>query len=326
MCKKLIYLIFFMVILVLAGEPVWGADLAVYYDEVYPTHWVDRSVTTAARDYLVAAGYTELDADALKVWMDAHIPNGSGSVVVFAQDVVPRPVAELPLSTDCTIRKYLDAGGKVVFYGDIPFYNTGNSDGTETNHADAGAPAVLGFDTSDTGIRGSGNTVTITAAGVDWGLTQTWPSIRPTNASVATAENLTVLATDDAGHAPAWVKHYVSGDDHRGFVRLFDLDVPGSVPVGYFEDIKSVAEYRLGPNPYPSDPTPEDGSTIDGFIYISNIYVVMNFEEGDWADSHVVYFSDDETLVSNLDPCVSLGGPPDPLKPTEFFAGVPLPE
>jgi len=83
----------------------------------------------------------------------------------------------------------------------------------------------------------------------------------------------------------------------------------------------------FGAFPWPSKPQPADGSTIDGFIYPPDyIYVVLYFEEGDWADSHVVYFSDNEALVTALDPSVSLGGPPDPLNPRTFYAGVPLPE
>ncbi|MHC4676577.1 MAG: LamG domain-containing protein, partial [Planctomycetota bacterium] len=75
-----------------------------------------------------------------------------------------------------------------------------------------------------------------------------------------------------------------------------------------------------------SNPTPPDGSTIDGFLYLDNIYVALNFDAGYDAQAHEVFFSEFESLVTALDPSVSLGEAPDPLKPTEFFAGVPLPE
>ncbi|MHC4675666.1 MAG: PA14 domain-containing protein, partial [Planctomycetota bacterium] len=74
------------------------------------------------------------------------------------------------------------------------------------------------------------------------------------------------------------------------------------------------------------NPNPEDGSTIDGLPYPPDyIYVVLTFDAGFDAQSHEVFFSDDEAKVTNRDPCVSLGAAPDPMNPTEYYAGVPLP-
>ena len=128
MCKKLIYLIFFMLALGLAQGQARGAYRAAYWDENYATHWSDESITIEMRDYFAAAGYEILDADQLKVWMDARIADGRASVVVFCKDIVPETVAE-SMSATCTLRRYLDAGGKTVFHGDIPFYNQGNLGG-----------------------------------------------------------------------------------------------------------------------------------------------------------------------------------------------------
>ncbi|MHC4499110.1 MAG: hypothetical protein ACYS21_08385, partial [Planctomycetota bacterium] len=279
MCKKLIYLIFFMVILVLAGEPVWGADLAAYWDSRYPAAWA-TATATQMRDALQTAGYTVLDADELKTWMDAHIPGGAGSVVVFCQDIVPDTVAET-MSATCTIRRYLDAGGKVVWYSDWPFYYVGHSGPSQDTWDAAGATAILGFDAA-TGPGDSWNVVALTPDGVDWGLTETWQSRRPTSPTVTT--NLTVLATDNAGNAAAWVKHYVPGDIYGGFVRYFDVDTVVGTRVPNYDDVQRLAEYRLGPFPYASKPSPADGSTIDGLPYPPDyIYAVMTFTAGDFA-------------------------------------------
>ena len=124
------------------------------------------------RDDLSAAGYRVVNADELKDWMDGHIADGKLSVVVMSQDLFPGTVAESQ-DANCTVRRYLDAGGKIIFYGDIPFYNFGNPDGTETNWGDGGAPPILGFNTSSA-PRDSGNTVTFTEAGIEWGMTDTW--------------------------------------------------------------------------------------------------------------------------------------------------------
>jgi hypothetical protein len=96
----------------------------------------------------------------------------------------------------------------------------------------------LGFNAAGA-VWDVGDTVTITPAGVNWGLTQTWNSIRPN-----TAGNVdTVLAIDSDGDAAAWAKHYVEGDTYRGFVRIADFNVgPGDTV--FLPDLVRVAEYK----------------------------------------------------------------------------------
>ncbi|UCG60166.1 MAG: hypothetical protein JSU70_11700 [Phycisphaerales bacterium] len=81
---------------------------------------------------------------------------------------------------------------------------------------------MLGFNASG-GTNDTGEQVALTAAGIEWGLTQTWPSLRATPPTIT--ENLTVLATISDGSAAGWAKHYVPGDYYRGFVRIADFDV-----------------------------------------------------------------------------------------------------
>ena len=142
------------------------------------------------RDGLLAAGYTILNADQLKTWMTARIADKTLSVVVFCRDAAPDTVIET-MSSSCTLRKYLDAGGKIVWYGDIPFYYQRNAAATSTTWGDNGAPAILGFNTSSA-PRDSGNTSTITPAGTAWGLTTTWTTQRPAAPRVT--------STGDSGH------------------------------------------------------------------------------------------------------------------------------
>jgi hypothetical protein len=203
---------------------------AAYWDARYPTGWADEASSVAVRDGLQAAGYEILDADQLKTWMSARIADKKYSVVVFCRDIGPDTVCE-SMSATCTLRKYLDAGGKIVHYADIPLYNQGHADGTSTNWAEAGANNILGI--GNVSIWDSNTQVQITTLGAKWGLTQTWASVRPYAAS-----DLDVLATDATGNAAAWVKHFVKGDTFRGFVRLWDRG--GHPPV---EDIIRVAEY-----------------------------------------------------------------------------------
>jgi hypothetical protein len=236
-----------MLFAVLSGAAARGAEAvewtrAAYYDARYPQAWSGSG--ESMRDALQAAGYEVLSADELKSWMDARIADGKYSVVVFCRDIPPDTVTETR-DANCTLRKYLDAGGKIVVYADIPFWNQGHADGSTTNWQSAGATDILGI--GPVAVWNTNNTVTITAAGEMWGLTQTWSSVRPHAASDVDI----VLAMDNSGNAAAWVKHYVEGDWFRGFVRL--RDVGGQPPV---EDVIRVAEYTGNA----SNPRPADGA------------------------------------------------------------------
>jgi len=153
--------------------------------------------------------------------------------VVFCQDVAPDTVYESASST-CTLRRYLDAGGKVVWYGDIPLCYQGHSDGTKTDMN--GSIDVLGFNAAG-GVWGIGDQVTLTDEGRAWGLTNTWPSLRPAQGS-----DLRILARDSSGQAAAWVKHYLPDDTYRGFVRFSDYwDEPNVM------DVRRLTEYPSPP-------------------------------------------------------------------------------
>jgi hypothetical protein len=249
MCKRLTVPI--LLLLVLGLAPVQAQDVqwirAAYADSRYPSAWAGNG--NATRDALQAAGYEILDADQLKTWMQARITDKKLSVVVFTQDAVPDTVAE-SMSSSCTLRKYLDAGGKIVWYADIPFYYCGHADGTMTTWGDSGAPAVLGFNTSSA-PRDTYQIPHFTPAGIEWGLTQLWQSQRACLPTATT--NLTLLAVDNSGNAGGWVKHYVPNDTFRGFVRF--RDVGGQADVG---DIMRLAEYAAL---QAWNPNPADGAT-----------------------------------------------------------------
>jgi hypothetical protein len=206
---------------------------AAYWDSRYPVNWGGNGI--AMRDGLAAAGYTILNADQLKTWMDARIADGKSSVVVICRDSAPDTVAE-SMDTNCTIRRYLDVGGKVVWYADIPFYYQAHSDGTQTTWGEDGQAGIL--EIGNLALWDSGNTATITDAGADWGLTQTWTSVRAEDAGDVDV----ILATDASGNAAAYVLHFVPGDAVRGFVRLWDQSGGTTPPIA---DVIRVAEYPV---------------------------------------------------------------------------------
>ncbi len=275
MYRKLLYVFALGLVCTVSVAQAADWDRAVYWDARCRTGWADNDSSIVVRDGCVAAGYTLLDADQLKTWMDGHIADKALSVVVLARDNVPNTVVETPDAT-CTLRKYLDAGGKIVFYADIPFWDIAHTDGTWDNPQTAAQNAILGIGTDL--VWDSGNTVQITGAGAAWGLTATWASLRATPASKVSV----ALATDGAGNAAAWAKFFVPGDWYRGFVRLYDR--PGRPPV---EDIIRAAEYR-GLEAY--GPVPADGTvdvvtpifrwTASGAAKTQNVYFGTNPEPG----------------------------------------------
>jgi len=292
MCRRLkirgggfIYLTFFFtLVLGLTAGQARGQHRAAYWDGDYRTWWADDAITIAIRDDFKAAGYTILDADELKTWMDARIADGATSVVVFCRDNAPDTVVE-SVSANCTLRRYLDAGGKIVWYSDIPLWEIAHSDGTFTYLGGAGCANILGIAGVDW-TNSTGSQVTLTDDGIDWGLTETWRSERWTPANQVDI----ILASDRAGNAAAWMKHFVPGDTTGGFVRIWDVDVsPDNRPS--FEDLLAVAEYGLGSNPYARGPDPADRALLTEFES-GVLGYIFSCKPGDFAVSHDVYFGE----------------------------------
>jgi len=287
MCRGLKHLIVVMLLLAVAVGQAQGSPYirVAYWDASQGTAWAGDGI--AVRDALAQAGYEVLDAAALKTWMDDRIADRRLSVVVMCRDVVPSTVAETQ-DANCTIRRYLDAGGKVVWYSDWPFYYRGT---TGTTWGSNGAVQVLGFNAA-TGPNDQNQQVTFTEMGIQWGLVTPWSSTRPTSPTVT--DNLTVLAVDNNGNAAGWVKHYLPGDTFRGFVRIEDHSgAPANI-----QNLIAVAEYAESINTA-SGPVPEDGA--------SDIPrdVVLSWAAGESAVTHDVYFGasfDDVNAASRSNP------------------------
>jgi len=259
-------------------------DRVAYWDSNFGTAWAGDGI--AVRDALAAAGYRVVNGTELKSWMDGHIADKKLSVVVMCRDAVPNTVAEAQNAT-CTIRRYLDAGGKVVWYSDIPFYYSSAPGGTNTTWGDNGSINVLGF-AGSSATRDVGAAVTITDAGKRWGLKTAWTSTRPTGATIT--PNLEILASDGNGAASGWVKHYVQGDTFRGFVRIEDHT---GAPVD-MANLIAVAEY------YEAFTTASEPSPADGATDVSRD-VVLGWVGTDFAASHNVYFGESADEVANAD-------------------------
>ena len=248
-------------------------DRVAYWDSTYATSWAGDGVPV--RDALVAAGYRVVNAAELKTWMDGHIADKNPSVVVFCRDDIPVTVGETQTAT-CTLRRYLDAGGKVVWYSDIPLYYQALTGGGTATWGTGGSTAVLGFNAAG-GTWDVNQQVKITEVGARWGLTTTWSTARP--AATAPTTDFEILATAPNGNAAGWVKHYVPGDTFRGFVRIDDHS---GVPVNIAQ-LMAVAEYFVAFNTAAA-PIPADGATD------VQRGATLSWTAGQYPSTHDVYF------------------------------------
>ena len=194
---------------------------AVFFDSAYA-----KAARLDAPDKLAAffahRGYQQLDAAALAAWMEGRVKDRAPSVVVFAQDVLPERLGRAPLDRSL-FRRYLDAGGKVVWAGLPPAIWPRDSTSGELAPSllalDWGASSTLLGVPMDRAIfdpRG----VRATAEGLRWGLPPRGRDAWSVDAHGVT----TILARDDWGLAASWVKSY-GGAPGTGFVK-----VPGADP------------------------------------------------------------------------------------------------
>ncbi|HAH08284.1 MAG TPA: hypothetical protein DCM05_17455 [Elusimicrobia bacterium] len=100
-------------------------ERVVFHDPAYPSSWVaEPGVIAESLEHF--GGYRILGAKALKSWMEERISAGiPNTICVMAQGVAPDTVYESP-DASCLIRRYMDAGGRVVWIGDMPFVFMGS--------------------------------------------------------------------------------------------------------------------------------------------------------------------------------------------------------
>ncbi len=206
------------------GPPVLRA---VFFDSSYVRlGHIDRSAENA--QYLISRGYGVIDSLALISFLSERVADRAPSVVVFPVDYVPAAALAAPVESSL-LRRYLNAGGKVVWMGPPPrmLPPERQAGGTVSlGWARDGALLSVPHDSALFDTRG----VRTTADGTRWGLPERWRDAW----SVAPAGVTRVLGMDEWGLAAAWVKNY-GGPEGTGFVR-----VPNSDPLAIY----LAAEYR----------------------------------------------------------------------------------
>jgi hypothetical protein len=188
---------------------------AVFFDSTYLRASQIGNSADVAR-YLHNGGYETLDAKSVAKFLEDRVADRAPSVVVFAIDLPPADVVKPPLATSL-LRRYLDAGGKIVWLGLPPnIWPVEPLEGQRKSLSEvqwAAPEELLGVPHGDALFDQRG--ARATPVGQHWGLTSrfrvTW-SVAPTGVT-------NVLALDDWGLAGAWSKEY-GGARGTGFVRV----------------------------------------------------------------------------------------------------------
>lgn len=203
---------------------------AVFFDSTYLRVSQVQNSSDVAR-YLIAAGYTKLDAGSLAKFLEQRLADRAPSVVVFAIDLIPADASKSPARSSL-FRRYLGAGGKIVWLGLPPNIwpvEPIRGERKGLNEVVWDAPAeLLGVSFAEAIFDQRG--ARATRAGERWGLTPRWR----TGWSVSSNAVTRVLALDDWGLAAAWSKEY-GGAPGTGFVR---------VPPDNLLSVYLAAEYR----------------------------------------------------------------------------------
>ena len=166
------------------------------------------------RDFFRRSGYELMDSFKLKKFMGIPVGASNRSVVVFADNRFPASIIG-DTDSHSLIRKYLENGGKVVLLGTNPLLLHFDSLGRFDTFTTKKVKAVFDIDYSTQDYNSGLYAAKFTKDGNQWNLrgfiTGYWP--------VTPHAVTTVLAIDDYGNAPAWVKNY-GGPEGTGFVQL----------------------------------------------------------------------------------------------------------
>ena len=213
-----------------------GAALrrAVFWDSAHTRAPMTNSYVTA-RNHLVDRGYELLDAGGLARFLLARIEDRAPSTVVFALDRLPPSVA--PTADDTVLfRRYLDAGGTVIWFGTPPLIAPAGM--TSLKQLDRDAVARLLGVRHRRGNFDALGVFRVTAEGRAMGLPSWWLDRWGADPEDVT----TVLAYDEQGQAVAWIKRF-GGPPGTGFIRLFSGDGSPGRPAS-LDAIRTAAELR----------------------------------------------------------------------------------
>ena len=207
--------------------------LAVFYDPAL-RKLARMRAPELAFEYFRDLGYEVLGSDSLARFMSERIRDGVPSAIVFAMDVAPASV--MPTISDTVlIRQYLEAGGKVVWLGQLIGVAAYDTAGNVTAYDPDRTTTVLGASMASLEFdEFNGHP---TPLGTRWGIGSAVRGGTPIKASGA----IHALTLDELGAASCWVREYRADRPGSGFVQLWGL----GTTIDRLPYIRAVAEYGL---------------------------------------------------------------------------------
>jgi len=207
--------------------------LAVYYDSSAGSGAYVGGARLAF-EYFRGLGYETLDKDSLARFLAARITDDVPSAVVFATDFMPSSVIPAPEDT-VLLRRYLDAGGKVVWLagpiGSLVRDSLGRPIAMDPRRTERilGVPyATMEYDQ---------NVGHPTDDGRRWGVDRWFRGAYPLATSAVTKP----LVIDELGGTTVWVKTYRPDRPGSGFVQMWGI----GATLERLPYVRAVAEYGL---------------------------------------------------------------------------------
>ncbi|MBU0610974.1 MAG: hypothetical protein KKI08_24045, partial [Armatimonadetes bacterium] len=175
--------------------PAKTTEAVIFADDRYDVvSWAGEPVQT--REFFVARGFKPLHAEELADWMAAKAKAGAyGTVALLPTGLVPGPILQGPEPVEgqpggwdafakgwmdkryyanSVARKYMEAGGRLVFMGDVTFYYAQGAEGP-IRCTGGLMPQLVDVHTDQRILYGPPNHEQIlTDEGKRWGLTQPW--------------------------------------------------------------------------------------------------------------------------------------------------------
>jgi outer membrane protein assembly factor BamB len=184
--------------------------------------WFANNVDMAVLNYFRAAGYEQTDAQELASYMQRESLGRAHSVVVFADNRIPASLVDVD-SEHALIRRYLNAGGKVVLLGANPLAYREDPKTGAVESVDFSLPArVFGIEFPPRSQAGGYYGARVTIDGQKWGLR----GFSVGNTALDPRQATETLAVDEYWMASSWVKNY-GGPEGTG---LLQLTIPRTSP------------------------------------------------------------------------------------------------
>lgn len=170
-----------------APLPSQTSEAVIFADDRYDVvGWAGDPAGT--REFFVSRGFKGLNAEDLAAWMDGKIKAGAyGTLALLPTGIIPGPILEpggwaavekgfldKAQFTQSRLRKYLQAGGRLVWMGDVTFYYLQGPEGP-IRCAGGLMPQLVDVNTEGRIFYGPPNhEQVLTEQGKQWGLTQPW--------------------------------------------------------------------------------------------------------------------------------------------------------